>query len=222
MGPRRVLCMLALLTLAACGPSEELKLHFLKGFVPGTRAIFLPTAVAVAPIRGELATGSHFAGNIYDPSGKVEQRLQVSEVGMLALQALIASLADAGLKPVALRAGVEPKDLPPRVEFMLICELEKVAVEKRFRAQQTIHGQYFTMTSRVKLKYRLLRRDGAVISENEILGTEDEPPEPVGHEVFLPMETDPAESLSVALSRAVGLLVIDPKFRAVFPARIVP
>jgi hypothetical protein len=48
---------------------------------------------------------------------------------------------------------------------------------------------------------------------------EDEPPKPAGGEVFFPLETDPAESLSVALSRAIGALLVDPRFRAVFPAR---
>jgi len=105
---------------------------------------------------------------------------------------------------------------------MLACELQQIKFEQNFGAQQTIHGQYFTMTSRVRLKYRLQRRDGSVVYENEVTGVEDEPPKPVGGEVFFPLETDPAESLSVALSRAVGTLLADPKFRAAFPLRAAP
>lgn len=103
---------------------------------------------------------------------------------------------------------------------MLTCEMEQISFEQNFAAQQTIHGQYFTMASRIKLRYRLLRRDGSVLFDNEVTGVEDEPPKPVGGEVFFPLETDPAESLSVALSRAIGALLVDPKFRAAFPPRI--
>ena len=69
----------------------------------------------------------------------------------------------------------------------------------------------------VRVKYQLKNRDGAVLYSDEISGIENEPPNPVGAEVFLPLETEPAESLSVALSRAVGLLMLDPKFRSALP-----
>jgi hypothetical protein len=51
----------------------------------------------------------------------------------------------------------------------------------------------------------------------EISGIESEPPNPVGGEVFLPLETLPAESLSVALSRAVGSLMLQAQFRRALP-----
>jgi hypothetical protein len=104
---------------------------------------------------------------------------------------------------------------------MLTSELEQLEVNKRFGANMTIHGQYFTMRSVVRVKYELRNRDGGVIYSGEITGTEDEPPNPVGAEVFLPLETEPAESLSVAMSRAVGQLIVDPKFRDALPMRAV-
>jgi hypothetical protein len=222
---RRVWWMLALLglcELAGCTPREVLKLHYLQGFVPGTRAIFLPANLAVAPIGGELASGNHDVGKIYQSSGNVETRLQVSDGGATVRDALMASLVDAGLKPTALDPSIDPKDFKPGVDLMLSCDLQQLEVEKRFGAQQTIHGEYFTMTSRVKLKYKLQRRDGAVLYEHEVTGVEEEPPKPVGAEVFFPLETDPAESLSVALSRAIGALLVDPKFRDAFPQRATP
>ena len=90
-------------------------------------------------------------------------------------------------------------------------------MNKRFGANQTIHGQYFTMRAVVRVKYDLRNRDGAVIYSGDVSGTENEPPNPVGAEVFLPLETDPAESLSVALSRAVGQLMLQPAFRDALP-----
>jgi len=209
----------SLCALAGCAPREVLKLHYLNGFVPGTRAIFLPANIAVAPISGDLAAGIHHVGGVYNSSGNREKVLEVSDAGAVVHDALMTSLADAGLKPIALDSSVDPKDLKAGIDLMLECELEQLEVKKTFGAEQTIHGQYFTMTSRVKLKCKVSRRDGSVVYENEVTGGEDEPPKPVGGEVFFPLETDPAESLSVALSRAIGTLLADPKFRQAFPLR---
>ncbi len=222
---RRVWSMLALLglcVLAGCTPREVLKLHYLQGFVPGTRAIFSPASIAVAPIAGDLASGNHDVGAIYQSSGNLEKRLQMLDAGATLRDALMTALADAGLKPTALDAGIDPKDLKPGVDEMLSCDLEQLEVQKRFGGQQTIHGEYFTMTSRVKLKCTLQRRDGTAAYENQVTGIEEEPPKPVGAEVFLPLETDPAESLSVAMSRAIGALLVDPKFRDAFPQWTTP
>lgn len=213
------LAFAVLCAVAGCAPREVLKLHYLNEFVPGTRAIFLPAHVAVAPIGGELASGTHHVGNIYNSSGDIQRQLLMSDAGRSVRDALIGGLADAGLKPIALDSNIDAKELTSGVDVMLTCDIEQLSVEKRFAAQQTIHGQYFTMASRVKFRYRLVRRDGSVLYENEIVGAEDEPPKPVGREVFFPLETDPAESLSVALSRAIGELLIDPKFRSAFPRR---
>ena len=211
--------LLGLCALAGCARRDVIQLHYLSGFVPGTHDIFLPAHIAVAPIGGDLASGVHEVGGIYDPTGHLEKGLQVADAGAVVHDALMTGLADAGLKPIALDAPVSPGDLSAGVDVMLTCNLQQLMSEKNFAAQQTIHGQYFTMSSRVGLKCTLQRRDGSIACENELTGVEEEPPKPVGAEVFLPLESDPAESLSVALSRAVGALVLDPQFRAAFPPR---
>ena len=219
---RGIACTFALVScciLVGCAPREVVKLHYLSGFVPGTRAIFLPANIAVAPVSGDLASGTHAVGGVYQPSGHLEKVLQVSDAGAVVQHALMTSLADAGLKPIAIESGIDSKDLKTGVDLMLTCELRQITFEQNFGAQQTIHGQYFTMVSRVILKYQLQRRDGSIAYDSEVTGVEDEPPKPVGGEVFFPLETDPAESLSVALSRAIGNLLADPKFRQAFPPR---
>jgi hypothetical protein len=219
---RRIAWFLALVSwcaISGCARREVIKLHYLSGFVPGTRAIFLPANLAVAPVGGDLASGTHEVGAVYDPSGHIQQVVRISEAGPVVRDALMTSLADAGLKPIALASVIAAKELQNGIDVMLTCELQQITFEQNFAAQQTIHGQYFTMASRVKLKYTLQRRDGAIVYTNEITGMEDEPPKPAGGEVFFPLETDPAESLSVALSRAIGALLVDPRFRAAFPAR---
>ena len=216
-----MLALLGWFALAAAPPRDTLKLHYLNEFVPGTRAIFSAIRIAVLPVGGELASGIHDVGKVYNSSGQVEKPLEVADSGAVLRDALMSGLSDAGLKPVAVSAPDEANALKPAVDLLLYCELRRLSVEKTFTAQQTIHGQYFTMVSRVKLKF-MLRRRGATVYENEIVGAEEEPPTPVGAEVFFPLETDPAESLSVALSRAIGALLIDPKFRAALPLRTKP
>jgi len=217
--------MLWMLTLgvlwgfSGCARRDFLKLHYLNEFVPGTRAIFLPANIALAPIGGDLASGIHDVGSIYDASGDLEKSLQISDAGAVVHDALMTALTDAGLKPIALDSNLDPKDLQPGVDVILSCELLQLSVKKNFGVAQTIHGQYFSMNSLVKLSCTLRRRDGSTPYENEIAGAEDEPPKPVGNEVFFPLETEPAESLSVALSRAIGMLLLDAKFRAAFPPR---
>ena len=209
-------------TLAACTPREVIKLHYLNGFVPGTRAIFHPTSLAVAPIEGEHLRGLRDVGSVYDSKGKCEKILQVSNAEVIVHNALMVALADAGLRPVALGEDINAHDLPVGVDLMLNCELLELGVGKKFGTQETIHGQYFTMSSRVGLRYIIRRRDGSVVFQKEITGVEEEPPKPVDGEVFFPLETEPAESLSVALSRAVGMLIADPKVAAIFPSRTAP
>ena len=164
------------------------------------------------PTTGNFS-GDHEVGSIYAPDGTVQTPLVVADPARTFNDALIKGLADAGLVPVALDANPADGKPPEGADFILASELEQFDVHKRFDAKQTIHGQYFTMHAVVRVKYDLRNRDGAVIYSGEISGIENEPPIPVGAEVFLPLETEPAESLSVALSRAVGLLMLEPKFR---------
>jgi hypothetical protein len=111
---------------------------------------------------------------------------------------------------------------PEGSDFIVTSEIEQLELNKRFGPNWTVHGQYFTMKAIVRVRYELKNRDGKAIFSAEIDGTENEPPNPVGAEVFFPLETEPAESMSVAMSRAVGLLIVDPKFRDPLPIRSAP
>ena len=164
------------------------------------------------PTDGSVGVGEYEAGAIYSADGSAQTPLVVADAARAFNNGLIKGLTDSGLVPVAIGEGSD---------FLLSSELEQFEVNKRFGANQTIHGQYFTMNAVVRAKFQLKNRDGAVIYAGEITGLENEPPNPVGAEVFLPLETEPVESLSVAMSRAVGNLILDPKFRATLPMRAV-
>ena len=209
------------LTLALTGcnsPRTRIDLHYLSDFVAGSQNIFTPAKIAVAPTTGDFG-GDFEAGKIFGADGSVQASLTVADADGIFNKALIKGLADAGLTPVALDSNPGDGKPPQGSDYILESQIEQFEVNKRFGANETIHGRYFTMRSVVRVKYELRNRDGGVIYSGEISGLEDEPPNPVGAEVFLPLETEPAESLSVAMSRAVGLLMIEPKFRGALPMR---
>ena len=207
------------LALTGCKPRARIDLHYLPGFVPGSQNIFRPVRIAVPPTTGNFASGNSNVGMIYAADGAPQTPLVVADADRAFNNALIKGLADAGLAPLALDSNPGDGKPPEGSDFILASELEQLEVNKRFGANQTVHGQYFSMRAVVRVKFELKNRDGAVLYSDEISGLENEPPNPVGAEVFLPLETEPAESLSVALSRAVGVLMLQPGFRTALPMR---
>jgi hypothetical protein len=202
-----------MLILAAGCTRRGRALHYLPGFVPGSQDVFKLAVIAARPtVSREQAVIE--AGAVYDADGKPIEQVVVRDLDDTVNDAILRALRDAGLKPVATESGAA---LPAEAQFVLDSTLESARVEKHFSAEQTIHGQYFEMNASVKIKYELRDRAGKVVYAKEIEGREHEPPKPVGHEVFLPLETDPYESLSVAMSRAVGGLIVDPGFATWMP-----
>ena len=214
-----VLAVLLLCAASGCDHPQILKLHYLNGFVPGSHAIFHPAKVAVPPPANELAKGIHDIGAVYSATGELQRSFAVADAGAIVQDALVTALADAGLHPVRLGSEPAPGALETGIDLMMVSAIEQISVVKRFGAEKTVHGQVFTMDTRFRIKFALLSRNGEKLYEGEMLGTEEEPPAPVGGEIFLPLETDPAEALSVALSRAVGNLLLQPGLRNALPLR---
>ncbi|MFZ0887408.1 MAG: hypothetical protein WA005_03070, partial [Candidatus Binataceae bacterium] len=154
---------------------------------------------------------------IYGPDGSIQRRLYVEDFSTALREALARGLGDAGLEVIASRTAAADRPAPSGPDFALAATVEGVNVDKHFGAETTVHGRYFTMHSRVRLGITLFDRAAHPLFSGEVVGIEDEPPAPVGGEVFLPLETDPAESLSVALSRAVGALILEPGIRRALP-----
>ncbi len=201
-----------------CKSAPALRLHYLPGFVPGSERIFGPVRIAVLPPDGAIATGRVRVGGVYSADGTVERSFYAEDLGGVVSAAVIRALADAGLKPVAsgpLRRGAA--SLPVGIDYVLATSIELASINQRFGTEQTVHGQYFEMKAKVRIKFTLSSRANPDLYTGEILGAENEPPAPVGGEVFLPLETDPGESMSVALSRAVGALMLQSGFRTALP-----
>ncbi|MDB5107893.1 MAG: hypothetical protein JWM69_834 [Candidatus Binatus sp.] len=203
-------------SMAGCKGSRLIEPHLLPGFVPGSQNVFHSARIAVAPTSGSHRT--YQVGKIYDADGSAKIRLAVRNPAAAFNAALAKGLEASGLQPVVLTAYSEKPG--QGVDFLLNSELEEIQVDKRYGAEETVHGRYFTMRAVVKAKIELRGRDGRVLYAGTIMGVENEPPSPVGHEVFLPLETEPSESLTVALSRAVGNLITEPGFRRPLPMLI--
>jgi hypothetical protein len=202
--------------LAGCSSPQRLKVHYLPGFVPGSERIFHPAHIGVYPAQGALAEGQFRVGAIYSASGERERLLYIDDFGATVTRAVMKGLEDAGLQPVIVKSP-SPARLPDGVDYLLVTTIERVSVIKRFGSQVTVHGRYFTMVSQVKLSFALSSRAAPALFKDVIDGNEEEPPAPVHREIFLPLETDPSESLSVAMSRAVGALMTRPGFQESLP-----
>ncbi len=200
---------------AGCKPAKRLRVHFLRGIVPGSEHIFDARRIAVAPAAGKYADGRFTVGAIYTANGGVERYLYVHHLGGIVTASVARALVGAGLRPVPSGAAAPGAKSQPPPDFVLATEIEAVETNKRFGSEQTLHGQYFTMKSLIRLKFTLLSPAETPLYQGEMIGTEEEPPAPVAKEVFLPLETEPAESLSVAMSRAVGALMLRPELHRI-------
>ncbi|MGH7864806.1 MAG: hypothetical protein ACREQB_07445 [Candidatus Binataceae bacterium] len=196
-----------------------MELHYLPGFVAGSMNVFGPVRVGVSPVSGALAAGRVAIGAVYSADGAIERQLFVRDVREVATRAVAQCLDDAGLRPVALGAWRGDGGVPDGVDILVRAELTALTTNKRFGDRDTVHGKYFTMVSVARFKFTVHNRAGSTLVTIETSGTQREPPEPVGNEEFLPLETEPAESLSIALSKAVGALVLDSKLREILPPR---
>ena len=113
-------------------------------------------------------SGEYQAGAIYSADGSPQTPLLVVDAARAFNNGLIKGLTDSGLVPVALDSNPADGKPPEGSDFILSSELEQFEVNKRFEANQTIHGQYFTMNAVVRAKFELKNRDGAVIYSGEI------------------------------------------------------
>jgi len=200
---------------SGCQHETSLRVRYLPGFVPATQHVLPPLSIAVLPAGGSEAAGKFQVGAVYGADGSRKSTLVVRDLGPLITQAVKRCLSDAGLKPSVVTPGEGSRNQPLTIET----EIESVSVNQHFGRQRTIHGQYFSMAAQVRLRFTVADQAHRELCSTVTAGIETEPPVPVGGETFLPLETDPAESLSVALSRAIGMLILQPEFRRAIQSR---
>lgn len=208
-----IFAVIAAVFSSSCDHRSTLKVRYLPGIVTGTEHVLPPLNIVVAPASGSMAAGRFRVGGIYNADGSLERDLSIEDIGPVITSALIRCLSDAGLKASMTAATNPAHAFPEGAALMILPQIESISVNKRFGSEHTVHGQYFTMTGQVRLRFLIFSRKTSGMHTVSTIGTEDEPPAPVGGETFLPLETEPTESLSVALSRAVGALILQPEFR---------
>ena len=217
-GLRRALLVgtvLAAISPAGCQHETLLQIRYLPGFVPATQRVLPPISIVVLPVSGPSAAGRFQVGAIYGADGSRKSTLVVRDIGPLVAQAVKRCLSDAGLKASLGATSQHPQHAP----LTIATKIESISVKQRFGRQRTMHGQYFSMTAQVQLRFTVAAQAHGELYSILTTGGETEPPVPVGGEAFLPLETDPGESLSVALSRAIGTLILQPEFRRAIQSR---
>jgi hypothetical protein len=207
--------VVAAISTAGCQRETPLRVRYLPGFVPATQHVLPLVSMVVLPARGPKAAGKFQVGAVYGADGSRKRTLMVRDLGPLITQAVKRCLADAGLKAAVATPGEVSRNTP----LTIATEIESVSVNQHFGRQRTIHGQYFSMTAEVQLRFTVTDETDRELFSTVTTGIETEPPVPVGGEAFLPLETDPGESLSVALSRAIGMLILQPEFRRAIQSR---
>jgi len=195
---------------------QFIKLHYLPGIVPGSQKSLSPQKVGVAPITGDNASGTAVIGGVYNPDLSISPEIKIVDAGEQVRAALSAALIDAGLEAVKADTPKEKQPLPDDLRYVVEPKLLDVRTEKRLSNRVTVHGRYFTMKSIAMLKFSFIDAKGNLAHEITTTGVEEEPPPPKGGEEFLPLETDPQESLSVAMSRAIGDMITDPDNKNLF------
>ena len=203
----------AAISAAGCQRDTPLRVRYLPGFVPATQHVLPPLSIVVLPAGSAEAAGRFPVGAVYGADGSRKSTLVVRDLGPLITQAVKRCLSDAGLKVVT------PGEVSPNPRLTIATEIESVSVNQHFGRQRTIRGQYFSMIAQVQLRSTVADQAHRQRYSTVTTGIETEPPVPVGGEAFLPLETDPAESLSVALSRAIGMLILQPEFRRAIQSR---
>ncbi|MGH7932683.1 MAG: hypothetical protein ACREQN_05880 [Candidatus Binataceae bacterium] len=210
---------LALCTLAACQRPEPLALHYEPASV-AAQASFFPARIAIVPPTVPGGRSYLNVGGTYDAEGYVKANFLVQNAGRKIAEVIARALEHAGLKPSIL-AGPPPGNMPPYgVDFLLTSEVTKFQCVKHLVAGKAGLEGHFTMTSDVGLHLTLSTRRG-VMYDGSTVYVAREPPESVDAATYKPQVTDPAQSLSIALSRAAETLIAQSGFRTALPQRTI-
>src|SRR5712671_1864354 len=128
------------LAIAGCRPRSQIAPHYLPGIVAGSEHIFRKVKIAVLPASSALSSGRIEIGRIYAVDGVAESSIYIVDAPGTFSQMLTQAVSDAGLEPIAIASDDK---LPAKVDYVLSSTLERIEVNKKFGADETVHGQYF-------------------------------------------------------------------------------
>jgi hypothetical protein len=199
---------------AGCAKSQAISLRYVPDSVVQTTTKFFPAKVAVTPARWDSRDGA--VGHVFDASGKKIANLKVEDSGSQIAQVVAQAFQAAGTQPTIIGA-VAPGGKPPLgIDFLVITEIDEITCEKNFRS--TPNPEAFRLNARVKLKITILGPARTPFT-GEGISVIEEPPPGVDLAAYKPAITEPAEAVSIALSRAIRGVLEQPTIAHALPHR---
>ena len=199
---------------AGCAKSQSISLRYVPDSGVQATPKFFPAKVAVSAVRWDSLDGA--VGHVFDTSGKKIANLKIEDSGNQIAQVIAQAFQAAGLQPVAIGAVAPGDKPPPGVDFLASTEIAVITCEKNFQATSNPEG--FRLNTQVKLKITILGPGRAPFT-GEGAAVIEEPPPGVDLATYKPSITEPADAVSVALSRAIRSVLEQATIAHAFPHR---
>ncbi len=204
------------IAVAGCAKSQAISLRYVPDSAVQATTKFFPAKVAVSAVRWDSLDGA--VGHVFDPSGKKIANLKIEDSSRQIAQVVAQAFQAAGLQPVTIGAVAPGDKPPPGVDFMVITEVDEITCEKNL--QSTPNAEALRLKARVRLKITILGPSRAPFT-GEGIAVIDEPPHGVDLAAYKPAITEPADAVSVALSRAIRGVLDQPAIAHALPHRSV-
>lgn len=213
-GPRIALAAIALVivSISGCQKPETVHLQGSPALLKQVAGLFYPAKIAIVPagagpkVRGDV-------GAVFAADGARIATIRVAKPGAQLTSVLATFLKAAGLKPVIL-SGYPGANPPFGTDFMITSQLEHVDFVKRII--HTRAGDRFTMMATVQIAVRLVSVAG-VLFKGSTVGVVEEPPAGVSLATYRPELIEPADAISMALSKAIAELLKNSAFVDALP-----
>ena len=202
------------IAVAGCAKWQEISLRYVPDSAAQAATKFFPAKVAVAAVRWDSRDGA--VGHVFEANGTKLANLRISDPGQQIAQVVAQAFQAAGLQPVAVGAIAPGDKPPPGIDFLAITEIDELTCEKNF--QSTPNPEAFRLNTHVRLKLTILGPGRAPFT-GEGISVIDEPPPNADLATYKPAITEPADAVSVALSRAIRSVLDQPAIAHALPHR---
>ncbi len=204
----------AAIAVAGCAKWQEISLRYVPDSAAQAATKFFPAKVAVAAARWDSRDGA--VGHVFEANGSRLAKLRIGQPGQQIAQVVAQAFQAAGLQPVAVGAVAPGDKPPPGIDFLAITEIDELTCEKSF--QSTPGSGAFRLKARVRLKITVLGPRRAPFTGEGLGGFDEEPPgaDPATSK---PEIAEPADAVSIALSRAIRSVLDQPAIAHALPHR---
>ena len=207
----------ACLTIAAagCGKLQTLALHYTPDPAIPSAVHFFPAKVAVASAHWNGGINGKIGG-VFDTQGFKLSTLVVRNAGGQIAQVIAQALQAAGLQATAIGAPAADGAPPVGVDFLVTAEVDELTCQKHFIPGPNTGA--FQLHAHARLNIAIVGPGGRRFT-GEGVGMVDEPPAGADLATYKPPITEPADAVSIALSRAIQSVIGQKGFASALPQR---